>query len=55
MNNQEKILQNVIFVVKEKDHPKFQRKGHDLYMKKSITLWEALMNSQIEISFIDGS
>ena len=46
---------NVIFVIKEKDHPKFQRKGNDLYMKKSIILWEALMNSQIEISFIDGT
>ena len=46
---------DVIFIIKEKAHPKFQRKGNDLYVKRTVILWKALLNSQIEILFIDGS
>merc|ERR1719252_528128 len=33
---------DVIFVLKEKEHPRFTRKGADLYVKRDISLMEAL-------------
>jgi DnaJ family protein A protein 2 len=45
---------DVIFVVQEEAHPTFTRKGEDLYIRKSITLLEALTGFQIVVTHLDG-
>ncbi len=46
---------DLIFVVRESDHPVFQRQGCDLVMKKSITLKEALTGLRFIVPHLDGS
>jgi len=46
---------DVIFVVDEKPHPLYQRKGTDLIMKKTITLREALTGVNFVCTRLDGS
>eukprot|EP00397_Hematodinium_sp_SG-2012_P005789 GEMP01005813.1.p1 GENE.GEMP01005813.1~~GEMP01005813.1.p1 ORF type:complete len:500 (+),score=116.50 GEMP01005813.1:41-1540(+) len=45
---------DVIFVVNEKEHAVFKRKGADLYINKTITLLEALVGFEIEVTHLDG-
>ena len=45
---------DVIFVIQEEAHPVFTRKGEDLYIKKSITLLEALTGFQMVVTHLDG-
>lgn len=45
---------DVIFVVKQQDHPVFQRKGGDLIMKKKISLFEALTGVSFVLDHLDG-
>jgi len=45
---------DVVFVVNEKEHPVFTRKGADLYINKEITLLEALTGFEIEVTHLDG-
>jgi len=45
---------DVVFVVQEEAHPVFTRKGEDLFIKKSITLLEALTGFQMVITHLDG-
>lgn len=45
---------DVIFVVQEKDHSTFQRRGADLIMKKNITLLESLTGVCFEVKHLDG-
>jgi len=45
---------DVIFVVKEQEHPLFQRDGDDLVMKKDIDLIEALTGFSFKITHLDG-
>jgi len=42
-------------VVKEKPHNIFTRKGADLFMKKTITLAEALIGFEFKLKHLDGS
>ena len=35
-------------------HKSFERKGADLYMEKKITLLEALIGTNFEITHLDG-
>lgn len=46
---------DLIFVVQEIDHETFTRKGADLFMKKSITLVEALIGFEFKLKHLDGS
>jgi DnaJ-class molecular chaperone len=46
---------DLVFVVQEKPHELFTRKGADLYMKKSITLAEALIGFEFKLKHLDGS
>ena len=45
---------DVVFVIQEEPHPVFTRKGEDLYIKKSITLLEALTGFQMVVTHLDG-
>ena len=45
---------DVVFVVKEKEHPVFQRRGGDLVMKKEISLVEALTGVDFTVTHLDG-
>ena len=45
---------DVIFVLKQQEHPQFKRKGADLYVERSISLVEALCGFQIELTHLDG-
>jgi DnaJ family protein A protein 2 len=43
-----------VIVLVQKEHAVFQRKGHDLYMEKDITLIEALAGTTFHITHLDG-
>ena len=45
---------DVIFVIQEEPHAEFTRKGDDLFIKRSITLLEALTGFQLVITHLDG-
>merc|ERR1712159_266205 len=46
---------DVIFVLKEKEHDVFKRHGADLYIKKKISLVEALCGFTMELKKLDGA
>lgn len=46
---------DLIFVIQEKPHETFTRKGADLYMKKTITLVEALIGFEFKVKHLDGT
>jgi len=45
---------DVVFVLKEKEHDVFKRHGADLYVKKKISLLEALCGFKMELKKLDG-
>lgn len=45
---------NICFIIKEKKHHLFTRKGNNLLLKKKITLKEALIGCTIEFKFLDN-
>lgn len=45
---------DIIFVVQEKEHPVFQRKGGNLIMEKKISLVEALCGFEMIVEHLDG-
>jgi len=45
---------DVVFVVQEKEHAEFKRKGADLTIKRKISLFEALCGFQVEVTHLDG-
>merc|ERR1711998_364026 len=45
---------DVIFVLKEKEHDVFKRHGADLYIKKKISLVEALCGFSMQLTKLDG-
>jgi DnaJ-class molecular chaperone len=45
---------DVVFVIQEEPHSVFERKGEDLYIKRSVTLLEALTGCQIVVTHLDG-
>jgi DnaJ family protein A protein 2 len=45
---------DVIFVVNEKPHKTFKRKGADLLIEKHITLYEALTGYEFVLTHLDG-
>jgi DnaJ family protein A protein 2 len=44
---------DVIFVLKQQEHPIFKRKGADLFVEKDISLVEALCGFQMELKHLD--
>lgn len=45
---------DIVFVLQQKDHAKFKRKGDDLFVEHSLTLSEALCGYQFIITQLDG-
>jgi len=45
---------DVVFVLQEQPHSEFQRKGDDLFIKRSISLTEALCGFEMELTHLDG-
>jgi DnaJ homolog subfamily A member 2 len=45
---------DIVFVLQEKPHELFERDGRNLYMKKKVSLLEALTGVQFELVHLDG-
>ncbi|KAI3925971.1 hypothetical protein MKW98_028107 [Papaver atlanticum] len=45
---------DVVIVVTQKDHPKFKRKGDDLFAEQKLSLTEALCGFQFALTHLDG-
>jgi DnaJ family protein A protein 2 len=45
---------DVVFVLKQQEHPEFKRKGADLFLERKISLVEALCGFEMEITQLDG-
>lgn len=45
---------DIVFVLQEKPHETFERDGRNLYMKKKISLIEALTGAQFIVKHLDG-
>ena len=45
---------DIVFVLQQKDHPKFKRKGDDLFVEHTLSLTEALCGFQIILTHLDG-
>ncbi|PKA66051.1 DnaJ protein like [Apostasia shenzhenica] len=48
------ITGDVIFVLQQKDHPTFKRKGDDLFLEHTLPLTEALCGFQFVLTHLDG-
>ncbi|XP_049380643.1 dnaJ protein homolog isoform X2 [Solanum stenotomum] len=48
------ITGDVVFVLQQKEHPKFKRKGEDLFVDHTLTLTEALCGFQFILTHLDG-
>lgn len=51
--NDNEIPGDIIFIILQKSHPIFSRKGNDLYITKKITLAEALCGLELDIITLD--
>ncbi|PIN07056.1 Molecular chaperone (DnaJ superfamily) [Handroanthus impetiginosus] len=45
---------DIVFVLQQKEHAKFKRKGDDLFVEHSLTLTEALCGFRFILSHLDG-
>ncbi|MCL7048466.1 hypothetical protein MKW94_016064 [Papaver nudicaule] len=45
---------DVVFTLAQKDHPKFKRKGDDLFVEHTLSLTEALCGFQFALTHLDG-
>ncbi|KAG7022172.1 DnaJ protein-like protein, partial [Cucurbita argyrosperma subsp. argyrosperma] len=45
---------DVVFVIQQKDHPRFKRKGDDLFVEHTLSLIEALCGFQFALTHLDG-
>lgn len=45
---------DIVFVLQQKEHPKFKRKGDDLFIEHTLSLTEALCGFQFILSHLDG-
>ncbi|KAL7127058.1 hypothetical protein ABFS83_14G228900 [Erythranthe nasuta] len=45
---------DIVFVVQQKEHPKYKRKGDDLFIEHTLPLGEALCGFQFALSHLDG-
>eukprot|EP00249_Psilotum_nudum_P014407 c24805_g1_i2 orf=254-1516(-) len=48
------ITGDIVFVLQLKEHPKFKRKGDDLFVEHTLTLTEALCGFQFVLAHLDG-
>lgn len=45
---------DIVFVIQQKEHSSFKRKGDDLFMEHTLTLTEALCGFQFPVTHLDG-
>jgi len=45
---------DIVFVIQQKEHPKYKRKGDDLFLEHSLTLTEALCGFQFIVTHLDN-
>ncbi|MCL7036790.1 hypothetical protein MKW94_025189 [Papaver nudicaule] len=45
---------DIVFVVTQNDHPRFERKGDDLFVEHTLSLIEALCGFQFALTHLDG-
>jgi DnaJ family protein A protein 2 len=45
---------DIVFVLQQKEHERFERKGDDLYLKQKVSLAEALCGFKFVINHLDG-
>ncbi|XP_010544327.1 PREDICTED: dnaJ protein homolog [Tarenaya hassleriana] len=45
---------DVVFVIQQKEHPKFKRKGENLFYEHTLSLTEALCGFQFVLTHLDG-
>lgn len=45
---------DIVFVLQQKEHPKFKRKGDDLFYEHTLFLTEALCGFQFILTHLDG-
>ncbi|CAN4126370.1 unnamed protein product [Withania somnifera] len=48
------ITGDIVFVLQQKEHPKFKRKGDDLFVEHTLTLTEALCGFQFVLTHLDN-
>ncbi|KAM7493588.1 hypothetical protein LguiB_028197 [Lonicera macranthoides] len=50
----ETVTGDIVFVVQQKEHPKFKRKGDDLFLEHTLTLTEALCGFKFILTHLDN-
>lgn len=45
---------DIVFVLQQKEHPKFKRKGDDLFVEHTLSLVESLCGFQFILTHLDG-
>ena len=45
---------DIVFVLQQKEHPKFKRKADDLFVEHTLSLTEALCGFQFVLAHLDG-
>ncbi|XP_049386475.1 dnaJ protein homolog 2-like [Solanum stenotomum] len=45
---------DIVFILQQKEHPKFKRKGDDLFVEHTLTLTEALCGFQFVLTHLDN-
>lgn len=45
---------DIVFVLQQKEHPKYKRKGDDLFFEHTLSLTEALCGFQFILTHLDG-
>ena len=45
---------DIVFVLQQKEHPKFQRKANDLFYEQNLSLTQALCGFQFVLTHLDG-
>ncbi|CAN1251797.1 DnaJ protein homolog 2 [Linum perenne] len=52
--NPETITGDIVFVLQQKEHPRFKRKGDDLFVEHTLLLTEALCGFRFVLTHLDG-
>ncbi|KAJ8446156.1 hypothetical protein Cgig2_015927 [Carnegiea gigantea] len=52
--NPDTVTGDIVFVLQQKEHPKFKRKGEDLFYEHALSLTEALCGFRFVLTHLDG-
>ncbi|KAJ8439346.1 hypothetical protein Cgig2_022483 [Carnegiea gigantea] len=52
--NPDTVTGDIVFVLQQKEHPKFKRKGEDLFFEHTLSLTEALCGFRFVLTHLDG-